>query len=159
MNDNTCVINVRGGEYKGFAELVIQPSYYKNAMEIIKSHNPNVNFIVVTDDVPFAQAQLGLPTYHHSIAFDWYMINVAKWLIISNSSFAWFPAWLNDDCNMIIAPKYWGRHNVSDGYWASSDIFTKGWQYLSKEGQLYNYTQVIEEIANSKYASLKGVEL
>ena len=55
MDENTCVINIRGGEYKGFRELIIQPSYYKNAMNRIKEKDPNVKFIVVTDDLHFAK--------------------------------------------------------------------------------------------------------
>tara|TARA_R110001592_G_scaffold317062_2_gene593733 strand:+ start:10818 stop:11705 length:888 start_codon:yes stop_codon:yes gene_type:complete len=159
LDENTCVINIRGGEYRNHPELVIQADYYKKAMDIMIKKNPNMKFVVVTDDVPFAHSQLQLPTYHYNIAIDWCLINEAKWLILSNSSFAWFPAWLNDDCNMVITPKYWARHNVSDGYWASSDIFTKGWLNLDREGCLYDYDMVVEEVQNGKYNSFKGEEL
>ncbi len=57
--------------------------------------------------------------YHWDIAKDYVVINNAHYLILSNSSFAQFPAWTSDTLKYAIAPKYWGRHNISDGYWSS----------------------------------------
>jgi hypothetical protein len=143
LDDNTCVINIRGGEYRGYPLLILNKEYFLNAMNHIKKHNPNINFIVVSDDVGYASSLLGLPTYHFDIGMDYYMINKAKYLILSKSSFAYFPAWLNENCNMVIAPKYWSRHNVSNGYWGNSDIQTEGWLYLSKENEIFTYEECI----------------
>lgn len=143
LNDNVCVINIRGGEYKGVPTLLLGKEYFTNAMCHIKKMNEDINFIVITDDIPYAQELLNLPTYHFSIGKDYHIINHAKWLIISNSSFAYFPTWLNEKCNMVIAPKYWARHNVSNSYWANGDIQTEGWNYLSRENELFTYEECI----------------
>jgi hypothetical protein len=44
---------------------------------------------------------------HVDVGFDYYVVNQAKWLIISNSTFGFGAAWLNKNVNEIIAPKYW----------------------------------------------------
>ena len=159
LDNNICIINIRGGEYRGHNTLLLPNSYWNNAINHMKSINTNMNFLVVSDDVNYAK--MVFPNYrciHFDIGCDYYIINRAKYLILSNSSFAWFPAWLNNDVNCVIAPKYWARYNTSDGYWANSNIFTKDWLYFSKENKLQDYYEVVNELKNSKYARLyKGI--
>ena len=64
------------------------------------------------------------------------MINSAKYLILSNSSFAFFPAWLGK-AEIVIAPKYWARYNKE--YWSMEQNKVKGWKYLDKKGNLNEY--------------------
>lgn len=160
-DDDECIINVRGGEYKGIASVLLPKSYWDNAIAHMKDINPRMKFTVITDDVPYARTlfpEFPLKCYHTGINTDYYMIYQAKYLILSNSSFAWFPAWLNPNVNTTIAPKYWARYNISDGYWGSSNIFTKGWLYLNREGELETYEDVVEELRNSRYSHLYNLE-
>ena len=138
-NDNTVVLNVRGGEYKGIANLILDKNYWSAAMNIMRQHLGNCRFICVTDDEGYANSlfDFRVPVVHLSIGGDYYIINKAKNLILSNSSFAIIPAWLNENNPFVIAPRYWARHNISTGYWASSDIWTFGWNFLDKNGELY----------------------
>jgi hypothetical protein len=46
---------------------------------------------------------------------------------------------LNEKSNKIIAPKYWARHNVSNGYWAVGRSYTKGFYYMDRYGNLLDY--------------------
>lgn len=135
LNDNLCIINVRGGEYKGIPSLLLDPNYFFNAVEHMIHKNNEMKFVVITDDMEYARSILPFPVYHFSIAEDYKIIGQTKNLILSNSSFALFPAWLNDNA-YIIAPKYWARHNVSTGYWANSDIWTFGFHFLDRKGIL-----------------------
>jgi hypothetical protein len=45
----------------------------------------------------------------------------------------------------IIAPKYWARHNVSDGYWAMPQNLYSGWMYQDRNGKLQNYEKCLRE--------------
>lgn len=139
-DDNTCVINFRGGEYIRHNELYLSKKYWIDAVDKMLSINKNFRFIVITDDV-FAAKKI-FPRYdvfHFNIAKDYVVIKNAKYLILSNSSFAWFPAWLNEDLRYCIAPKYWARHNISNGYWSLGCNLTKGWWYLDKDGAFFDY--------------------
>lgn len=158
QDENTCVINVRGGHYLGIPDVLLPQSYWNNAVNHMISINPNMKFLVITDDVSYSKRLFpNFPCHHLGINADYYVINNASWLILSNSSFAWFPAWLNKKVKEIIAPKYWAGFNRSDGYWASSNIFTKEWTYLNREGSLQNYASVVDELKNSKYANLYNI--
>ena len=141
LDDNLCVINFRGGEYRNIPNVLLRREYWRDAINHMLSLNDKMSFIVITDDPQTAKRFMPfeIPTYHISIGFDYYVVNQAKWLIISNSTFGWWPAWLNENVNKIIAPKYWARHNVSDGYWATGDSYTRGFEYLDRDGKLYNY--------------------
>ena len=76
--------------------------------------------MTVTDDLAAAKRILPeVKAYHFDLAGDYTAIKNAYYLILSNSTFAFFPAFTSDTVQYIIAPKYWARHNVSDGYWAS----------------------------------------
>jgi len=150
-NDNTCVINFRGGEYARYKDFFLNENYWKNAINHMLKINKNFKFIVITDDV--YTAKKFFPNYevkHFSIAKDYVIIKNAKYLILSNSSFAWFPAWLNENLKFCIAPKYWGRHNISDGYWSLETNLTKGWTYLDRDGNLNDYESCLSELNKYK---------
>lgn len=116
LDDDTCVINFRGGEYTLFPDLFLTIDYWNLAIEKMVGINPHVRFRVVTDDVDMAR--MFFPNYEisHNIGEDWRSIRYAKYLILSNSSFAILPALLNERAEEIIAPKHWARRNK--GYWA-----------------------------------------
>lgn len=136
LDSNICVINFRGGEYVGGNELFLDISYWKNSIEYLKNKVPNIKFKIVTDDVKNAKKFFPQYDVSHDIGNDYKMIQSANYLILSNSSFALFPAWLNQNAKIIIAPKYWARHNVSCGYWALSYNIMNGWLYMNKNGEI-----------------------
>ena len=157
LDDNTCVINFRGGEYRGIPNVLLRREYWKDSVNEMLKLNPNMKFIVATDDpitasrfMPFT-----MECIHVGVGFDYYCVNQAKWLIISNSTFGWWAAWLNEDCKKIIAPKYWARHNVSDGYWATGDAYTSCFDYMDREGNLSNFETCKIEALN--YYKLKNI--
>lgn len=146
-DDNTCVINFRGGEYARHKDFFLNKNYWENAVNNMRKINKNFRFIVITDDVFTAKKFFpNFGVFHFSIAKDYVIIKNAKYLILSNSSFAWFPAWLNKNLKFCIAPKYWGRHNISDGYWSCGYNITKGWMYQDRDGKLNNYDTCLKEL-------------
>ena len=145
-NDDVCILAFRGGEYVSIPDLFLPPSYWINAMKIMKQRNPNMQFKVVTDDPSTARRMFpAVPAYHFNGEADWVLVRNAKNIIMSNSSFAWIPTWINDEVINVIAPKYWGKHNVSDGFWAQGDSLTKGWEYLDRDGRLFTYDECKKE--------------
>lgn len=149
--DNLCVLNLRGGEYTAEPALYLRKKYWTDAMACMKKVRPDMEFMIVTDDVEAAGKLLpDIPAFHFSPEKDYVVVKNAKYLIISNSSFAFFPAYTSETAQKVIAPKYWARHNVSDGYWASEQNIYDGFAYLDRRGRLFSAEQCRKELENYK---------
>jgi len=145
--DDICVMNFRGSGYVYDKNVFLPRKYWTNAMDNMRAVNPSMRFVVITEDVKSARIYFPeLEIRHMTIGRDYSAIKNARYLILSNSSFAWFPAWLSDNLCFCIAPKYWGRHNVSDGFWSLGYNITKGWMYQDRMGKLYDYDSCISEL-------------
>jgi hypothetical protein len=137
-----CILGFRGGEYVPIKDLFLSKDYWENAMAIMRQRNPDMQFKVITDDPQTAKRMFPtLDVFHFNTEADWVIVRNARNIIMSNSSFAWIPTWINDEVINVIAPKYWGKHNVSDGFWAQGDSLTKEWEYLDRDGSLFTYEE------------------
>ena len=150
------VISFRGGEFSAVPDLFLPDTYYRNAMELLRSRYGVKKFVVVTDDPRTAQAyfpelkvishrKLGRPygrgrlaawMWGRAVGRDFAALQQAKFLILSNSSFSWWGAWTNTVAEEVIAPTYWAKFNTSDGYWSPGDIHTKEWTWLDRHGSV-----------------------
>lgn len=159
-----CVISLRGGEYRNIKDVFLPKSYYLHAIDKIREIEPGVKFVVVTDDAALAHEYFpDFPVvssggvkrfwkwYIHPksdrIGNDFSRIQHAKYLILSNSSFSWWGAFTNQVAQLVVAPKYWARFNISDGYWSNGDSLTSGWLWLDRHGVYSSYEQCSEELA------------
>ena len=61
INDDICILNIRGGEYKSHKELILPKSYWENAINNMKNFNNNLIFKIITDDDKYASCLL--PNY------------------------------------------------------------------------------------------------
>jgi len=127
MPKNLCVINFRGGEYKGVADLYLTHDYWSLAVSEMKAKGAK-KFIVVTDDME--EALKFFPDFEvmHEIGRDWRMIRYANYLILSNSSFAVLPALLNENVKLVLVPRFWAGRNV--GYWKLPQNEYKKFTYI-----------------------------
>ena len=152
--ENLCIINMRGGEYTGSPELFIDKKYWIHGMKEMKKIRPDMEFMIITDDVEAAGKMLpGIPAYHFDIGKDYITLKNAYYLLLSNSSFACLPAHTSDTLKFAIAPKYWARHNVSDGYWASEQNIYSLFHYMDRKGRLFTAKECREELEQYKKQS------
>ena len=129
MPNNLCVIGFRGGEFKAIPDLFLPREYYEKAIARIKSINPLVKFVAVTDDPETAREMLPQEVaITHELSLDWRMVRYAKYLILSNSSFYILPALLNESAIEIIAPYGWARRNT--GVWATRQNYYSKFLYI-----------------------------
>lgn len=152
--ENLCIINIRGGEYTSNPELFLRRGYWLDAMKIMRQKRADMEFMVVTDDLGAAGRILPeVKAYHFDLAGDYTTIKNARYLILSNSTFAFFPAFTSETVRYVIAPKYWARHNVSDGYWASEQNIYSDFVYLDRKGKLFTAGECREELNRYKKTS------
>lgn len=152
--DDLCIIHMRCTDYIDAPELFLEKRYWIHGMKNMRKVNPNMEFLIITNDVKEAQKILpGIPAICNDLATDYSIIKNAKYLLLANSSFTYFPAFTSDTVKMIIAPKYWARHNVSNGYWASEQNIYKGWYYQDRKGNLFSSDECREELSRYKATS------
>jgi len=145
--EDVCVINFRGGEYKSIPRVFLPKQYWEDAREKMLEINPKMKFKVVTDDEKTAEKFFDASEIsHQSLRQDYIDINSAKYLIIANTSFAWFPSWLNTNLDTCIAPKYWWGYNTAE-YWACGYNLTSTFVYLDQQAKLWTFDQCAAELA------------
>lgn len=158
--ENLCIINMRGGEYTGSPELLINRKYWINGIREMKKIRPDMEFMIVTDDVKTAQKILpGIEAHHFDIGKDYVTLKNAHYLLLSNSSFACLPAHTSETLKFAIAPKYWARHNVSDGYWASEQNIYSLFHYMDRKGRMFTAEKCKEELERYKRNSRRYAHL
>lgn len=146
--DDLCILNIRGGEYTEDPALFLRKKYWKDAMAWMRRENPAMRFMIVTDDVTAANRLLPeIPACHFDPAGDYVAVKNARYLIASNSSFAFFPAYTSTTLRKAIAPMYWARHNVSDGYWASAQNIYSIFTYMDRDGKTYSAGECREKLS------------
>jgi hypothetical protein len=147
---DTCVINIRGGDYLGNPDICISKDYYINAIRQMRNYGVR-KFCVVTDD--FEYARYLLPKYpivghgqsfikkdgkEKKIAWDFSTLQQSQNVILSNSTFCWWAAWTNSVPGHKIAPMYWAYPRNNLKFWSPRDVRVDDWMYLddSNEQQL-----------------------
>lgn len=149
--ENLCIINMRGGEYTGSPELLIDKRYWVKGIREMKKIRPDMEFMIITDDVETAGKMLpGIEAHHFDIGKDYVTLKNAYYLLLSNSSFACLPAHTSDTLKYAIAPKYWARHNVSDGYWASEQNIYSLFHYMDRKGRIFTAEECRKELEEYK---------
>ena len=149
--DNLCIINIRGGEYTNHPELYLDRRYWLHAIDNMKKIRPDMQFMIVTEDVESAHKVLPEYEVHHfDMGKDYVTIKNARYLILSNSSFAVLPTMTSETLQYAIAPKYWARHNISDGFWSSEQNIYSFLTYQDRKGRLFSAEQCREELAEYK---------
>ena len=116
---DTCILNVRGGEYKRHKDLILPISYWNAAIKNMKEQKSITKFLIVTDDVKYANSIL--PQYEilrGGVAECYVALHKAKYLVLSNSSFSYFPVKTNESIPFVIAPKHWARFGNKFNKWA-----------------------------------------
>ena len=154
--DDLCILHLRCTDYMDCPELFVKKSYWKHGMKNMRKINPNMRFMIITNDVKEANKILpGIPAYNFDLAKDYSIIKNAKYLLLANSSFTYFPAFTSETVKYIIAPKYWARHNVSDGYWSSEQNIYNGFHYQDRKGNIFTAEECRKELEEYKKSSKK----
>jgi hypothetical protein len=145
IDKNVCVLNIRGGEYKGNKELILPKIYWINAMKNMRKKFNINNFLIVTDDEKYSKALFpDILISKKGIAENYIALHQANYLIISNSSFAYFPIKTKTKKPFVIAPMYWARYNNIFERWASPANLYLDWNWQDDAGNIKSYNECLD---------------
>ena len=143
IDSKTCILNIRGGEYKKHSNFILPKLYWENAVAYMLGNFDINNLLIVTDDYRYAQALFPrLEIVSGSVSDCFASLYNAKYVIASNSTFSYFPLRLGEvfQPKTILAPAFWGRHSARVPRWASVANFYSGWKWLTVDGQILSDT-------------------
>lgn len=126
----TTSIHVRRGDYLRFSNhhTVQQLEYFNNSIEILK--NDTEIFVIFSDDIKWCKENFIGDNFlfieNEKDYVEIYLMSKCKNHIISNSSFSWWSAWLNENENKkVIGPKNWFGPSLS--HVSDKDIIPSEW--------------------------------
>lgn len=144
-----CIINIRGGDYLGIKKSpCVEIEYFLNAMNYVKNLVKDVKFFIVTDDYDYAGIILpNVKIIKGNLEDDFKNLYLAKYLILSNSSFAFFPTFISPNLRFAIAPYRWAASNkkVKNKAWFSPHNYSKKFIFMGNNGEIFpnlNYFEV-----------------
>jgi hypothetical protein len=122
-NCNSVSIHIRRGDYANNSHInnihgTCSLKYYNEAINYIFKKHKNVKFYFFSDDINWC-----LENFHNSNfiflnpsqipSVDLYLMSNCYHNIISNSTFSWWSAWLNNnEMKDVIAPKKWFKNSM-----------------------------------------------
>lgn len=104
---NICGIHVRRGDYLSFFGGSLSPDYYLEAIERIRAKSPEVQFLFFSDDIAYCKETFG---HIENTTFieplfsgqeEMYLMTKCRQLIIANSTFSWWGAFLSEATRVI----------------------------------------------------------
>ena len=130
MPDDSTAIQVRRGDYHKFPDHhpLMSVEYYQEAVKRVKTSK----IYIFSDDINWCKANLNFDIPIEYVKDEdyneLYLISLCKNIIISNSTFGWWGAYLNNRTDStIIVPSIWaGNALIKDGFDVESLLF-KEW--------------------------------
>ena len=132
--ENTVAVHIRRGDYiknrmirKMFN--VCDVKYYNKAINKMAELLKNPTFLFFSDDINWVKKNIKTKFPYLFISGnrdyeDFIIMQNCKHNIISNSSFSWWAAWLNNNKNkIVVAPSQW----INDNNINYSDLIPPGW--------------------------------
>jgi len=134
ISPNSLGISVRRGDYLMLQNnhCVLDTPYYQEALDTYFQSNIDQIF-VFSDDLEWCQQVFGNDVIYvkDDVGTQLFLMSKMKHLILSNSTFAWWGAYLNSNNGIIVAPTPWFGSNYSDKN--TQDLYHPTWKVLSHE--------------------------
>lgn len=122
-------IHVRRGDYAQNPRVLKEfglctSNYYQNAITLIRERYPEAVYFVFSDDIAWTKENLPLPQETVFVSDpslsdvqELTLMSLCKHIIIANSTFSWWAAWLNQNPGKtVIAPTPWFDNKPADPY-------------------------------------------
>lgn len=139
-DNKTIAIHIRRGDYQnlstwwrdnlGDTNLSLPISYYKNCLSKIDNVE-EFKILFISDDIEFIKSQFSPNNSNHifigdDLIIDFQILINADICILSNSSFSWWGAYLNQKKHKLIySPEYWLGFKIDSEF--PKSIIPSGW--------------------------------
>ena len=124
-------LHVRRGDYLTEPDFMITQTrkYYNKAIE---TFSPDTTYLVFSDDIEWSKEQFPEENFlfaeNNEDYVDLYLMSMCAHNIMTNSSFSWWAAWLNENKEKrVIAPSQWFAKRVN---YNTSDLIPERWEKL-----------------------------
>lgn len=117
---NSVGMHVRRGDYKTSPQFygICNLEYYKKAIETIQSKVEQPHYFIFSDDINWCKENIAPLLNGSKVTFvtenkganscwDMFLMTHCMNLVIANSSFSWWGAFLNQNNGVIISPTHW----------------------------------------------------
>ena len=118
------ILQIRRGDYATNPKTQVHfgltnKEYFDSSLKYLESNNiKNIELFIISDDIEWCKQNLNFTYPTHFVSKpeikdyeEIIIMNNAKHLIISNSTFGWWGAWLNNNKDKtVIAPKEWFKN-------------------------------------------------
>lgn len=149
IENNYTSIHVRRGDYMKmmYNHPFCGLTYYKNAVQYI---GENEKFIVVSDDIKWCKEHLKFKNIifveNSSPVIDLFIQSLCQNNIISNSSFSWWGAFLNNNPKKkVIAPANWFGFKKK---YNTSDLIPRNWKIINNYSFSILFRSHIQNLKN-----------
>lgn len=142
--EDTVSIHIRRGDYiskpsvrESFGPCTL--TYFNSAIANILNPLPNATFVLFSDDPDWVEENLEIPNNNQRVTISGNNLTDVEELllmkecdhnIISNSSFSWWGAWLNNNSEKIV---YYPTPWLNDGKIHENDLIPPTWKALPKK--------------------------
>lgn len=125
QSTNSVAVHVRRGDYTDPKVQRIYggigtPEFYQKALAIIKSKVENPHFFFFSDDTDYVKSNFHEPSMEivncnsgSKSFFDMYLMSKCKNMVIPNSTFSCWAAYLNDNNPIVVCPAKWRNDKPS----------------------------------------------
>lgn len=129
LQNTSCSVHIRRGDYISNTSAnnthgICSSAYFTKAIKYFESYgiaNSNFTLFVFSDDIEWCEKNISFPYRtifvkgdQERVELDMRLMSYCKYNIISNSSFSWWGAWLNENIDKkVIAPQQWFRKNIA----------------------------------------------
>ena len=134
-NENSVGIHVRRGDYllSETFQSICDIGYYQKGINKILEDNADHVFYIFSNDINWCKENISPLLEGHRIVlvtvnvgkdscWDMFLMTYCKDLIIANSSFSWWAAFLNKRGGKVIAPQKWFNRDAQFDIWADEWI-------------------------------------
>jgi len=143
-DNHSVAIHIRRGDYLNNPHFVnLEFNYYRKAMSIISELIGSPKFYIFSDDSIFAKELFfNIPNCNyiekHSLPqsmyntigdiWDFFLMNQCRHIIIANSTFSWWAAWLNSGPQkIVVSPKKWYNNKLAQHYVDNISFMPNNW--------------------------------